>query len=129
MLVETLDGIQSKWKMSCAAATKKSGPHLKVLEMLKELYPTVQILEEVQIQVKKNKDLYLDFYLPLYNIAIEIDGAQHREYSSFMSGNREGFVRQQSNDVLKEKWCELNQVSFIRLRDDEDIESWKKKFV
>lgn len=128
MLVQSLDGIESKWQMKCAAATKRSGPHLKVLEMLKELFPTIQILEEVQIQVKKNKDLYLDFYLPLYDIAIEIDGAQHREYNSFMSGSREGFVKQQSNDILKERWCELNQISFIRLRDDEDVKEWKAKF-
>lgn len=129
MLVKTLDGIQSKWKMSTAAATKKSGPHLKVSEFLKGLFPTVKILEEVQIEVKKNKELYLDFYIPIYSIAVEIDGAQHREYVPFLSGTREGFVNQMSNDSLKTRWCELNQITFIRLQDNEDEEKWKEKFI
>lgn len=127
VLVKSLDGRESKWKLSCAAATQKSGPHLKVLEFLKELYPTTQILEEVQIQVKKNKDLYLDFYLPLYKIAIEIDGEHHRKLVPFFNKNQVGFVKQQSNDILKEKWCELNQITFIRLRDDEDEKEWMIK--
>lgn len=128
MLVSTLDNIESKWLLNTAAQTKKSGPHLLVHNMLKKLYPTLQILEEVEIEVKKNKSLYLDFYIPLYNIAIEIDGAHHREFVPFFSKNQAGFVRQQSNDALKEAWCELNNISFIRLRDDEKEEDWQKQF-
>ena len=127
MLVKTLDGFESKWMLDKAAATKRSGPHLKVRQFLKGLYPTVQILEEVQIQVKRNKDLYLDFYIPLYNIAIEIDGRQHREFTPFFSKNEINFASQRMNDKFKSDWCELNNISFIRLRDDEDEEEWKNK--
>jgi len=123
MLVKTLDNYEYKWQLKSAAATKKSGPHLKVRELLHQLYPTAQILEEVQIQVKKNQQLYLDFYLPLYNIAIEIDGAQHREYSGHFHKNKHGFMQSQINDNLKERFCELNDITFIRLRDDKE-EEW-----
>ena len=83
MLIKTLDGHEKKWKLDSAAAGKKSGPHLQVQELLKELYPTFLILEEIQIEVKNNKYLYLDFYLPLLKLAVEIDGNQHKEYTPF----------------------------------------------
>lgn len=128
MLVKTLDGHESKWLLTTAAQTKKSGPHLQVREFLHKIFPVTKILEEVQIEVKRNKHLYLDFYLPLYNIAIEIDGAQHREFTPFFSKTQINFANQQTNDKLKEQWCELNQITFIRLRDDENEEQWKKLF-
>lgn len=128
MLVKTLDNIESKWLLKTAAQTKKSGPHLQVREMLNELYPTLRILEEVEIEVKRAKTLYLDFYIPTYNIAIEIDGAHHRELVPFFSKNQVGFVGQQTNDSLKQKWCEFNNISFIRLQDNETKEDWLKNF-
>jgi hypothetical protein len=129
MLVKSLDGYESKWMLNTSAQTKKSGPHLAVLDFLKKTYPTVQILEEVQIKVKKNKELYLDFYIPLYNIAIEIDGQHHRTFVPFFSKNKRGFIKQQTNDKLKESWCELNNISFVRLDDNEKEEEWQQKLI
>jgi hypothetical protein len=129
MLVKTLDGMEYKWKMKSAADTKKSGPHLKVRELLHELYPTLQVLEEVQILVKKNKDLYLDFYIPLYKLAVEIDGQQHRSYNTFYHRSQSDFVKQKVNDNFKSQWCDLNQIRFIRLRDDEEREVWQMKMI
>lgn len=129
MLVKTLDGIESKWQMASAAATKKSGPHLAVREFLHEQFKATQILEEVQIEVKRNKYLYLDFYIPLYNIAVEIDGAQHREFNPFFGKNPAQFGKQKINDVLKSQWCEFNNITFIRLRDDEEENEWREKLM
>lgn len=128
MLVRTLDNHEYKWQMKVAAATIRSGPHQKVKELLQKQYPTAQILEEVQIQVKKNKDLYLDFYLPLYNIAIEINGEQHRKLVSHFTKTQSQFVNLQTNDKLKQRWCELNQITFISLDDNEKEEDWLNKF-
>ena len=127
MLIQTLDGHQVKWRLETASTSRKSTPHKKVLKLLKEVYPTTHLLEEVQIEVKKHKYLYPDFYIPLYKIAIEIDGSQHKEYNQFFHKNQYKFVQSQINDSLKQMWCDLNNITLIRLTDDEKEEEWKNK--
>jgi len=48
-------------------ATYKSDLHISARKLLQELFPTVQIFEEVPIAVTTQKNLFLDFYIPLQN--------------------------------------------------------------
>ena len=48
-------------------ATNKSTHHIRARQLLHELFPTLQILEEVS-SVRSKEVLYLDFYLPCQNL-------------------------------------------------------------
>ena len=56
--------------------------------------------------------LYLDFYLPDYNIAIECQGEQHFKPVDFFGGE-EQFKRRQELDFIKHKLCINNGIKII----------------
>ena len=56
--------------------------------------------------------LYLDFYLPDYNIAIECQGEQHFKPVDFFGGE-EGFKRRQELDFIKHNLCINNGIKII----------------
>ena len=129
MIIKTLDGYEKKWNFNKSRdSLERSNLHLEVRGFLKSEFPTVYFLEEIQIPVKKNKYLYLDFYLPIYNIAIESDGEQHEKKSSYFHKNPFDFIKQKINDRAKNSWCELNNIRLIRLKYDESYEQWMNKF-
>ena len=57
-------------------------------------------------------NLYLDFYLPDYNIAIECQGEQHFKSFDFFGGE-EGFKRRQELDFIKNKLCINHGIKII----------------
>lgn len=58
--------------------------------------------------------LAIDFYLPKLNIAIEVDGRQHREPVDLFGGE-EGFALTQKRDNIKNEYCKNNGIKMIRL--------------
>lgn len=133
MLVETLDGHQYEWKVTghdeTLSTRKKSQYHTKAKELLIELFPTAQILEEVDFKPYKHKPitLYMDFYLPLYQICVEVHGKQHYEYTHHFHGSKINWFKQKQNDKDKYVWCHINNITCIELPYNEDIEQWQKK--
>ena len=129
MIVSSVDGKKSKWKMEVVEKTNQSQLHKNARILIENIFKTAQIKEEVQIEVKKNKRLYLDYYLPLYRLAIEINGKQHSSYSDFFSKNPLNFIKQKINDKLKQDWCELNNITLIRLNYSEEPHEWRQKLL
>ena len=107
--------------------TNKSSLHLQARKLLVETYPTLQILEEVTIPLKKNESLYLDFYLPLKKICFETHGEQHYKFIPFYHGNVLNFIKSQKRDRDKEQWCLNNNIGYIVLNYDESTEDWAEK--
>jgi hypothetical protein len=62
--------------------------------------------------------LPFDFYLPKYRTAIEFDGKQHYEPTSFFGGV-ESFNKLKVNDKIKSEYCEDNYIDLIRIRYDQ----------
>jgi hypothetical protein len=131
MRVVDLAGNVSQWKMSGNTVTKdirpRSKDHVKVRQLLKEVFSTVQVLEEVAIQVAISSCLYLDFYIPLYKIAIEVQGEQHFKFIKHFHRTSYGFILQQKRDQQKAEWCGLNDIQLIYLPYNEDIDAWRNK--
>lgn len=127
MLAYYLDGRSFEWRIKGIEVTKDKRPrsalHKKARELLKERFPTLQILEEVPVTVEKGKTLYFDFFLPLREIAIEVHGQQHYEKSSAFHNTTADFIKQQINDNKKAEWCEINGVKLVVLRYDE-VDQW-----
>lgn len=119
MLVKDLDGNSSNWlltgNMSKGKITNKSSYHLIARQKILEIYPTLQILEEVPISIRRNETLFLDFYLPLKKICIEVHGEQHYKFIPFYHNTILNFLKSQKRDREKAEWCENNGIRYIVL--------------
>ena len=62
--------------------------------------------------LKLKNHLYLDFYLPKYNKAIECQGIQHFKPVDFFGGE-ECFIKTIERDNIKQKLCENNGIKII----------------
>ncbi len=127
--VMDLDGNVVSWSLvgsvSKGSDANKSALHLSARNLLKELYPTMQLLEEVPIYPRKNEVSYLDFYIPLIKKCIEVNGEQHYKYIPFYHSNRLSFLKAQKKDREKKEWCNINNIKFIELPFDKQ-NLWKE---
>ena len=131
MRVKDLDGRFYNWPPTGCVPPKtdevgKSSYHIKCRNLLQTLHPTRRIMEEVPIPGHR---LFLDFYIPHRQVAIEVQGEQHFKYIPHFHGTKLGFFEAQQRDRTKAEWCILNEIDLIELRYDEDEESWLKKIV
>ena len=131
MNVIDLDGNTSRLKLTGYTIginnrDSRSKYHLSARQLLKEKHPTLQILEEVSIKIRKGETLYLDFFIPLLNHAIEVHGQQHYKFSPFFHGSHMEYLKQLKRDREKKEWCEINNVEFTVLAYDE-MENWIKQ--
>jgi hypothetical protein len=103
-------GLSSKGSLK-----NKSSFHLEARNILKELYPTLQIIEEVPIHITKSEILYVDFLIPLIKRCIEVHGEQHYAFTPFYHRSPMDFLKQKKRDKDKQEWCNINNFSYIEL--------------
>jgi len=130
MIVIDLEGNSTNWLLtgnsSHARMLNKSKLHLRARKLLKDIHPTLQILEEIPIHVRKKELLYLDFYIPLIKTCIEVHGEQHYKFIGHYHGNRFNFIKAKQRDMSKKEWCELNNITHLELKFDQTDEQWKE---
>lgn len=63
---------------------------------------------------KDQLPLPFDFYLPNYNLLIEYDGEQHYKPSQFFGGE-EAYKIRHKHDLIKNKYCEDNNINLLRI--------------
>jgi hypothetical protein len=131
MNVSDLDGNNISWQLTGHIAkgrlNNKSSFHLSARKLLSETFPTLQILEEVPIPIRRSETLYLDFYLPLIKTCIEVHGEQHFKFVPFYHNSMVSFLKSRKRDEDKKTWCELNNIKHIVFSYDETKEIWKSK--
>jgi len=130
MQVLDLDGHASEWKAKGTNVSKprpRSSLHCRARELLKERYPTAHISEEVQVCIRQRHFLYIDLYVPLYKIAVEVHGEQHFKFTKHFHKDHMAFLKQRRNDREKAEWCANNEITLIALNFDEDIDEWRSK--
>lgn len=93
----------------------KSDLHLCARTLIHKCYPTLQVLEEIPIHIRKSEVLYLDFYLPLLKKCIEVHGQQHYEFVRFYHQTTLGFIKHKKRDSDKKEWCVKNSIQYIEL--------------
>lgn len=129
MQVKDLDGNFHNWHLTGNIAygtTNKSDLHLRARQILIETYPTLQILEEVSVPIRKGETLFMDFYLPLKKICCEVHGEQHYKFVQFYHNNMFNFLKSQKRDREKQEWCELNGIKYIVFPFDKKDDEWKE---
>ena len=126
-----LDNNTKKWSLkgyiSKDTATNKSSLHIRARQLLHELFPTFQILEEVSIPVRSKEVLYLDFYLPLLKTCIEVHGEQHYEFIPFYHATKLNFLKAKKRDNEKKEWCEQNNITYVELPYNENLDDWTNR--
>lgn len=111
--------------------TVKSKYHIAARELLSDMFKGVTILEEVKLPgsrcPSKKSALFLDFFLPYYNLGIEVHGQQHYEFIKFFHKTKAGFLTSMKRDFIKEDWCSLNKIELIVLKYSDSVEDWRKQ--
>lgn len=98
---------------TCGKCRSSHGQN-KIRNILKQ--NNIYFIEEYRFPDCKNiRPLPFDFYLPDYNICIEYDGRQHFEYDSSGWNNKEQFDKIKKTDAIKNKYCQENGISLIRI--------------
>lgn len=124
MKVKGLDGKDYDWKFR--AGKGKSGLHKRAYDVLREVWPAYDILEELPIPgAKKFGKLYLDLYIPAKHLAVEVHGEQHFKHIMFFHKSKRDFLTAQYRDRLKIEWLELNNIDLVELRFDEESK-WRE---
>ena len=85
-----------------------------IYEMLKKAFPNFKIDRQFYINISGHK-LFFDFYLPNWNLLIEVQGQQHYNYSSFFHSHEQNFYRSKYRDSLKKEWAKDNGYIFIEI--------------
>ena len=132
MKIRDLDGNIYKWKVEGSVVRfndqrPRSQLHLTARSLIKEIYPTLQICEEVAVQIKLNQKVFLDFYINTIKTVIEVHGSQHYKFNSLYHSCAQDFLNQKKRDIDLQDWCNLNNLNYIELPFNEDKEQWQNK--
>ena len=109
---------------------KRSKHHLRARELLREIYNSYRVLEEVKLPGStlpfRKSVLYLDFFIPVIRIGVEVHGRQHYEFTPFFHKNKAAFLKAKARDEDKMDWCSLNNINLIVLKYSDDNNAWRK---
>jgi hypothetical protein len=79
---------------------EKSSYHVLAHDLLKSLFPTEKIIEEVGLPGTKPM-LFADFLVPLRKLIIETHGEQHYKWVPYYHTTKREFLRAKHRDEIK----------------------------
>ena len=134
MKIQDLDGNIHKWKIEGSVVRSndqrpRSQLHLTARSLIKEIYPTLQICEEVSAQIKRNQKVFLDFYINTIKTVVEVHGQQHYKFNSLYHTSAQDFLNQKKRDQDLQDWCVLNNLNYIELPFNEGKDKWRQRFI
>lgn len=124
-----INGKKYKWLPNNGTGRKCSKLHKSCRDLLKQIYPTDPICEEVFLPGCSTK-LYADFYLPVRKKLIEVQGEQHYKPTLFSknstdaTGGKIAFLRAKGRDNEKIEWAAINKLELVCLPFNE-IDKWE----
>lgn len=107
----------------------RSQYHKLARSLIKEIYGSHTILEEPPMPGSGPKMLYLDFFIPSLDLAVEVHGEQHYNFIPFFHGNQREFLKAQFRDNTKAEWCEKNSIDLVILKYSDSEEIWREQLV
>ena len=136
MKVTGINGREYAWNLTSYNVDsndkrKRSKFHVRARKLLKTIFHSYRILEEVKLpgstESHRKGVLYLDFYIPQIMLAIEVHGQQHYKYTPFFHKNKADFAIAKAKDEDKITWCELNKIDIIVLKHSDTDEQWREQ--
>ena len=103
----------------------RSKLHLAARELLIQLFPTVQVMEEVLVPLTRYEKGYFDCYINTLKLVVEVHGQQHYKFNSLFHSSAQDFVNQKKKDRRKQEWCEYNNITYVELPYNEATDKWK----
>ena len=76
---------------------------------------------------KEGNRLELDFYLPFFNLAIEVQGIQHFEYCEMFHGDQSGFERLKRDDRHKQQICSERGIELVEITNRQQVRDLLKR--
>ena len=130
MKTRGLDGQVHNWKLHgyvvrASESRPRSKLHLKARTILKDIFPTVQILEEVAAPITRTEKLFFDFYINTVKLVVEVHGQQHYKFNTLFHSSAQDFANQRKRDRRKAEWCEYNNIPYVALPYNEDEDQWR----
>lgn len=92
----------------------------EIKKTLREIFPQGLIKEEYYLKFKGCK-LFFDFYLPQYNILVEVQGRQHYEFVGHFHCDIDGFKNAKKRDNLKVRYAQENNMALVVVDYDEYV--------
>lgn len=90
-----------------------------VKSFLKDYWLNHVVFEEFPVAGTR---LSLDLYNASKNIAIEVQGAQHRRYvSHFHGGHKLNYLDQVRRDKQKAEFCKVNEINLVEIYDTDKL--------
>lgn len=132
MKILGLDGNYYKWNHACKRKQKSSKLHVAARTLLHDIFPLHFIAEEVYLpgtKINRHKNLYADFYIHSEKLLIEVHGEQHYKYNSFHYTNKLVFYKSRNRDNDKERWCAINNITYLELPYYESTEQWRERIL
>jgi len=102
-------------RSGCPICNTSRGEYLIYTYLLEKEIKFVQ--EKTFEDLKFQRKLKFDFYLPKYNCIIEYDGEQHFKSVEYWGGDK-SFKELQLKDTMKNEYCKLNNIRLLRIRYD-----------
>ena len=129
MKTRGLDGQIHNWKLHgyvvrASESRPRSKLHLKARTILNDIFPTVQILEEVAAPITRTEKLFFDFYINTVKLVVEVHGQQHYKFNTLFHSSAQDFANQRKRDRRKAEWCEYNNITYVELPYNEDEDQW-----
>lgn len=103
----------------------RSEYHLRCRKLLRLMYPTYRVLEEVPLP--GSDKLSADFYLPWRHMVLEVHGEQHYKFNPFFHGTKLAFFKARERDLKKIEWCQMNNIGVIELPYNETDLQWRER--
>lgn len=109
-LNEKLKCYDLEWVTS--RSKKMSRGQSAIMQVLQKVLPNERIILEEHL----GERLFLDIYIPSYDIGIEYHGRQHYQWTPFFHPTEADFRLAQRRDVRKEELCREKGISLIAFR-------------
>ena len=90
----------------------------QVIETLQSIFPEIKIKVEKSV-VYNGQRLYIDIWVPQFDLVIEVHGRQHDEFVKHFHGDAAGFKASKRRDSLKEDWALENEYIFVAIRESD----------
>jgi len=65
------------------------------------------------------ENLTLDFFCQKLSLVLEFQESQHNGYNPHFQKDKKEFIQQQQRDQKKKRWCKLNEITLIEVRENE----------
>lgn len=135
MKVKTLDDEVISWVIKGSVhippdlTRPRSNLHIRARNVIKNAYPTLLVVEEASVPIRRSSYQFFDFYITTVKICVEVHGQQHYKFNTLYHKSAQDFLNQKKLDANKKEWCEINNIKYVVFPFNEDDDQWMSRLL